>query len=110
MKVYYTTIQSIYYFVCDLVYIYLFGDRHNIILNLIMYIINIYDNNVFVQKRVFPDGTSKIMYPDGSQETKYPDGRIRKKDKDGNLTLDTRVSLQNIILEIRFIQKLLVLH
>lgn len=40
------------------------------------------------RKRIYPDGTTKILYSDGSQETRYPNGRVRMKDSQGKLIHD----------------------
>lgn len=41
-------------------------------------------------KRVYPNGTVKILYADGSEETRYCNGRVRRKDKNGMLVDDTK--------------------
>ena len=38
-----------------------------------------------MKKRVYPDGTVKILYSDGRQETRYSNGRVRIKDPQGKL-------------------------
>ena len=45
-----------------------------------------------LQKREYPDGTTKILYDDGRMETRLPNGRVRIKDKDGNLVHDSNSS------------------
>ena len=42
-----------------------------------------------MKKRVYPDGTLKILYTDGRQETRYSNGRIRIKDGLGKLIKDS---------------------
>ena len=48
-----------------------------------------FDKNHFniqdMKKRVYPDGTVKILYSDGRQETRYSNGRVRIKDPQGKL-------------------------
>ena len=46
---------------------------------------------MFVQRREYPDGTTKTVFPNGRQETLYSSGRFRVKDKDGNVIVDKRV-------------------
>ncbi len=41
------------------------------------------------KKRIYPDGTEKILHKDGRQETRYANGRVRIRDSLGNLTQDT---------------------
>lgn len=41
-------------------------------------------------KRIYTNGTVKIMYKDGSEETRYFNGRIRRKDRNGLLVDDTK--------------------
>lgn len=41
-----------------------------------------------VQRRVYPDGTSKTVWNDGRQETRYASGRVRRRDARGELVLD----------------------
>ena len=41
------------------------------------------------KKRIYPDGTQKILHQDGRQETRYANGRVRIRDSLGNLTQDT---------------------
>lgn len=43
-----------------------------------------------VKKRVYPDGTVKILHGDGRQETRYSNGRVRIKDGQGKLIQDTQ--------------------
>ena len=35
---------------------------------------------IFFQKRIYPDGTVKILYEDGRQETRYANGRVRYRE------------------------------
>ncbi len=44
---------------------------------------------VQIQRREYPDGTTKTVYEDGRSETRYGNGRIRVKDSAGNIVTDT---------------------
>ena len=43
---------------------------------------------IVMQRRVYPDGTSKTVWNDGRQETCYASGRVRRRDARGELVLD----------------------
>lgn len=45
-----------------------------------------------IQRREYPDGTSKTIYPDGKQETLYANGRLRIKNSKGTVILDKKVN------------------
>ena len=46
--------------------------------------------NCWFQKRIYPDGTFKILHQDGSQETHYANGRVRIKNAAGKLVHDSQ--------------------
>ena len=41
------------------------------------------------KRRIYPDGTVKILHADGRTETRYAGGRVRVRDAAGNLTQDS---------------------